>query len=51
MKMNIDLARGGAVGLIGGYLLGSFGITAIVLAAAGCYVLWVLFVKNNDRRN
>jgi uncharacterized membrane protein (Fun14 family) len=51
-NMNIDkeFAKGVVAGLIAGWLLGTFGITGVILAVAGCYVLWVLYVKKTKEK-
>ena len=50
--MNIDaqFVKGAVAGLMAGWLLGTFGITGVMLAVAGCYVLYVLYVKKAKGR-
>jgi uncharacterized membrane protein YoaK (UPF0700 family) len=52
MRQTIDaqFIKGAVAGGIAGYLLGAFGIIGVVLAAAGCYVLYVLYVRNTKGR-
>jgi fucose permease len=50
MIIDWQFCRGAVAGLMAGWLLGQFGITGVILAAACCYVLWVLYVKKTKEK-